>query len=90
MEKNMGIALILVVSAAVLLIGVLGRKAAYLLRFLTRMVIGGIAIHLTNSVLASLGIAWSVGLNLISLFLVGSLGMGGFGMLYAILLYINL
>ena len=37
-----------------------------------------------------IGIGLAVGLNLLSLCVVGGLGIGGFGMLYAILLYMNL
>lgn len=90
MDTSTGVLLIVAACAAVLVIGVLRRKAAFLLHFLVRMLIGGMAIYITNGCLASAGIGLAVGLNIFSLFTVGSLGIGGFGMLYAILLYMNL
>ena len=90
MDTSTGIILIIAACAAVLVIGVLRRKAAFLLHFLVRMLVGGVAIYLTNGCLASAGIGLSVGLNMLNLFVVGCLGTGGFGMLYAILLYMNL
>ena len=48
------------------------------------------AIYMTNGWLASAGIGLAVGLNALTLCIVGCLGTGGFGMLYAILLYMNL
>ena len=90
METTTGIFLIIAACAAVLMIGYLRRKAAFLLHFLVRMFVGAVAIYLTNGWLASAGISLAVGLNLMNLCIVGCLGTGGFGILYAILLYMNL
>ena len=90
MNTSTGIILIIAACALVLVIGALRRKAAFLLHFLVRMLVGGMAIYFTNGCLASVGIGLAVGLNLFTLCVVGCLGTGGFGMLYAILLYMNL
>ncbi len=90
MDTMTGMLLIAAACAAVLLIGIMHRKAAFLLNFLVRMIVGALAITATNSALASVGVSAFVGLNVWSLFTVGTLGIGGFGMLYAILLYMNL
>ena len=90
MDTSTGIILIIAACALVLVIGALRRKAAFLLHFLVRMLVGGMAIYVTNGCLASAGIGLSVGLNILNLCIVGCLGTGGFGMLYAILLYMNL
>lgn len=90
MDTSTGILLILAAAIAVLVIGIMRRKAAFLLHFLVRMIVGAFAIMVTNSALASAGIGVFVGLNLWSLLTVGTLGIGGYGMLYAILLYMNL
>ena len=90
MNTSTGMILIVAACVFVLVIGVLRRKAAFLLHFLVRMIIGGMAIYVTNGCLASVGIGLAVGLNLFNLIIVGCLGTGGFGMLYAILLYMNL
>ena len=90
MQTTTGIILIIAACALVLTIGFLRRKAAFLLRFLVRMFVGGMAIYVTNGCLASAGIGLAVGLNIVNLCIVGCLGTGGFGLLYAILLYMNL
>ena len=90
MNTSTGVILIIAACVLVLAIGVLRRKAAFLLHFLVRMLVGGIAIYMTNNCLASVGIGLAVGLNVLNLCIVGCLGTGGFGMLYAILLYMNL
>ena len=90
MDTFTGMIVIIAACVLVLIIGVLRRKAAFLLRFFVRMLVGGIAIYITNGCLASAGIGVAVGLNIWNLCIVGCLGTGGFGMLYAILLYMNL
>ena len=90
MSTSTGIMLIITACALVLIIGVLRRKAAFLLHFFVRMLGGGMAIYVTNGCLASAGIGLAVGLNILNLCIVGCLGTGGFAMLYAILLYMNL
>lgn len=90
MDTSTGMLVIIAACMAVLVIGVLRRKAAFLLHFLVRMLVGAVAIYFTNGCLSAAGIGLAVGLNLLNLCVVGSLGIGGFGMLYAILLYMNL
>ena len=90
MSTSTGIMLIITACALVLIIGVLRRKAAFLLHFFVRMLVGGMAIYVTNGCLASAGIGLAVGLNILNLCIVGCLGTGGIAMLYAILLYMNL
>lgn len=90
MDTMTGMLLIVTACVAVLFISIMRRKAAFLLHFLVRVIVGAFAIMATNSALASVGVSVFVGLNLWSLLTVGTLGIGGFGMLYAILLYMNL
>ena len=90
MDTMTGMLLIVAACVAVLFISIMRRKAAFLLHFLVRVIVGAFAIMATNSALASVGVSVFVGLNLWSLLTVGTLGIGGFGMLYVILLYMNL
>ena len=90
MNTSTGAILIIAACVLVLVIGVLRRKAAFLLHFLVRMLVGGMAIYFINGCLSSAGLGLAVGLNILSLCVVGCLGTGGLGMLYAILLYMNL
>ena len=57
------------------------------LNFLLRMVFGAIGIQIINAILISQNIGVFVGLNILTLLTVGSLGTGGFALLYGILFY---
>lgn len=72
------------VCALVLLITLLKRRAQIVLGFFVRMVLGMICIAFTNDLLATQGIALSVGMNPISLLTTGTLGFGGVALLYGI------
>ena len=54
------------------------------LNFLLRMVFGAIGIQLINALLLSQNIYVFVGLNVLTLLTVGSLGISGLGLLYGI------
>ena len=73
------------VLGVVLFIIVIGKKMQVLLNFMIRVVLGGIGIIYVNDFFASQEIAISVGLNPVSLLIVGILGIGGFALLYGIL-----
>ena len=53
-----------------------------ILNFLLRMVFGAVGIKLINAILISQNISIFVGLNLLALLTVGSLGISGLGLLY--------
>ena len=55
-----------------------------ILNFLLRMVFGAIGIQLINAVLISQNISVFVGLNILTLLTVGSLGISGLWLLYGI------
>ena len=57
------------------------------LNFLLRMVFGAIGIQIINAILISQNIGVFVGLNILTLLTVGSLGISGFALIYAILIY---
>ena len=59
-------------------------KALKVLNFLLRMVFGAIGIQLINALLLSQNISVFVGLNVLTLLTVGSLGISGLGLLYGI------
>lgn len=54
------------------------------LNFLLRMVFGAIGIQIINAILISQNISVFVGLNVLTLLTVGSLGISGLGLLYGI------
>ncbi len=75
------------ICALVLLIGLLKRKAAIVLNFLVRTVVGCAAITIFNGFLQKQGIPVAAGVNALNLLTVGSLGTGGFALIYGILFY---
>ncbi len=79
--------LIILICAAVLLIGAVRKKTEWLLNVTMRGVLGTIAIYFINSVLAVMGISAGVGINLITVLTSGILGFPGLAVLYGIGIY---
>lgn len=89
MDIKYGILAVAGICVLVLLIGILRRKAEVVLNFLVRMVVGMVGVYIVNLILAQRGIDLAVGLNAISALTLGSLGFGGFLLLYGVL-FLNL
>lgn len=87
MNKEIGIAAILVICIVVLCIGMMKQKAEILLNFVVRVVIGAAAVYFTNDILAAQGSSIALGINPTSLLTIGVLGAGGYGLLYGIMIY---
>lgn len=87
MDKNMGMFAIVGICLLVLMIGLLRQRAEFLLNFLVRGFLGLVGIYLCNMALAELGISCAVGIGPLSFLTVGTLGTGGFGLLYGIVFY---
>lgn len=68
----------------ILLIALLKKRARFLLNFLVRIILGGIGIYFANNLLKEQQIAVAVGLNPVSLLTIGTLGISGFVLLYAL------
>ena len=86
MDIKYAVISVLAVCGLVLLIGVLRRKAEVVLNFFVRMVVGLVGVYIVNVILAKNGIDLAVGVNAVSALTLGSLGFGGFLLLYGILL----
>ena len=57
----------------------------FILNFLLRIVFGVIAIYVVNTLFSTtLGIGVHIGLNLLNLLTIGTLGISGFGLVFAI------
>lgn len=89
MDLRYGIIAVAGICVLVLVIGILRRKAEFVLNFFVRMVIGLVGVYVVNAILAQKGIDLSVGINAVSALTLGSLGFGGFALLYGIL-FLNL
>ncbi|MDD6057135.1 MAG: pro-sigmaK processing inhibitor BofA family protein [Clostridiales bacterium] len=86
MTQDISVGIIAVSCGVVCLIGLLKRRAQFLLYFFVRMILGAAGIFFMNYALEKQGILVSVGLNPISLLTTGSLGFSGFALLYLIVL----
>lgn len=86
MDMTYGAVAIVLVCGIVFLIGFLRKRAEIVLNFFVRMIVGLVGIYVVNLILARNGIALAVGLNAVSALTVGSLGFGGFLLLYGVVL----
>ncbi len=86
-HKETGIVIIFGICVLVLLIGALKQKAQIFFRFIGRVALGAVAIYLTNRMLPGNLEMLAVGINPVSLLTVGVLGVGGYGLMYGILIY---
>ena len=77
MDLKYGVLAVAGICVLVLLIGVLN--------FTVRIVVGFIGVYFLNAFLARQGIDVAVGLNVFSALTLGTLGMGGFALLYGIM-----
>ena len=84
MEQKYGAVIILSMCVVVLLIGMMKKKAERILNFFVRMVVGLVCVYFLNSFLQANGVAVAVGINPLSAITLGSLGTGGFALLYGI------
>jgi inhibitor of the pro-sigma K processing machinery len=90
MENLGGMAAIVGVCALVLVIGVLGKRAQWLVNFVLRAVMGTVGIYFLNYLLAMQNISLAVGINPVTVLTSGILGFPGIAVLYGIDLFKNL
>lgn len=82
-----GVIAIVGICIFILAIGALKKKSKMVFHFFFRAVLGLICIYFCNKFLKMQQIDLVVGLNPISFLTVGSLGFGGFALLYGIMVY---
>lgn len=87
MEQKYGIIAIAGICLVVLLMGIMKQKVKVAATFFCRAAIGIVGIGVANKVLESQGIAIAVGVNPVSAVTIGTLGISGFVLLYAIMVY---
>lgn len=86
----MEIGIICGVCGLVLIIGLMKRKAEYILNFLVRAVVGLIGIYFLDQLMVQKGIDMVLGINPVNALTIGALGVGGFALLYGIMWYHSL
>ena len=87
MENYYGITAIAGICVVVLLMGMMKQKAGWISAFILRCAAGTVGICVVNSLLESLGISVAAGVNPVNVLTIGTLGIGGFGLVYGILFY---
>ncbi len=85
-----GVLAIVAICVLVLVIGTVKQKSKMFFNFLIRAVLGVTGIYFCNQFLEMQKISVTVGLNPISFLTVGTLGFGGFALLYGIMFYQSL
>ena len=86
-DNMLGVTVIIVICAAVLIMGVMKRKMEWLLNIFMRSILGTIAIYFINNGLASMGIELGVGINPLTVLTSGILGLPGLAAIYGIGFY---
>jgi pro-sigmaK processing inhibitor BofA len=84
MDTRLGMLVIIGVCVLVLLIGLVRKRAEFVINFVLRGTMGLVAIYILNEVFAVQSIQLSVGINPISVSLVSFLGLPGVALLYGI------
>jgi inhibitor of the pro-sigma K processing machinery len=87
MENLGGMAAIVGVCALVLVIGVLGKRAEWLVNFVMRAVMGSVGIYFLNYLFTLKNISLAVGINPATVLTSGILGFPGLVVLYGINLF---
>ena len=87
MENYYGIAAIAGICALVLLMGMMKQKTGWISVFILRCVGGTVGICAVNAILESLGISVAAGINPVNILTIGTLGISGLALIYAILFY---
>lgn len=87
MEKYYGVAMIAVICVLILFIGAMKQKAEILTTFVLRAFAGSVGIYAVNGMLKSQGLEVVPGVNPVTVLTVGTLGISGFALIYAILFY---
>lgn len=87
MENYYGIAAIGLICLVVLLMGNMKQKTGMISTFVLRAFAGALGICVVNEILKSQGIAVAPGVNPATVLTVGTLGISGFALIYAILFY---
>ena len=84
MEKYYGVAMIAVICVLILFIGAMKQKAEILTTFVLRAFAGAVGIYAVNGMLKSQGLEVVPGVNPVTGLTVGTLGISGFALIYAI------
>ncbi len=87
MEKYYGVAAIAVICVLILFMGAMKQKAEALTTFVLRSFAGAVGICFVNEILKNQGISSVPGVNPVTVLTIGSLGISGFALIYAILFY---
>ena len=87
MEQEYGMIAIAGICLVVVFMGIMKKKARAAATFLSRAAVGIVGISVVYMMLEAQGIAIVVGVNPVSALTIGILGISGFALLYAIMIY---
>lgn len=79
--------LIIIICLTLLIISLVKHNFDLIVNFGLRIVAGLLAIYILNTILQIFNVDLGVGINTLTAFVVGTLGLPGFVMLYAIAIY---
>ncbi len=79
--------IIIIISVVLLIISIVKQRFDLLVNFALRIVAGLLAIYILNTLLQSIGVDLSVGMNALNALIIGVLGLPGFALLYGLALF---
>lgn len=87
MNIESGMLLMVFICGIVLVIVLFKSKIEFIINMVLRMMMGTIGVYFVNSILFSQGMEFGIGINLITLLTLGTLGFPGFLLLYGMVFY---
>lgn len=87
MSKSQGMLCMFFIFGVVLIILLFKTKIEFFINMVLRMMMGTIGVCFVNSILLSQGLETSIGINPVTLGLLGVLGLPGFVLLYGMAFY---
>ena len=87
MDRETGMFFLGVICGIVLVIVLFKSKVEFLINMVLRMMMGTIGVCFVNSILVSQGIELGIGINVVTLLTLGTLGLPGFLLLYGMVFY---
>lgn len=87
MSKSQGMLYMVLIFGVVLMIILFKNKIEFFINMVLRMMMGTIGVCVVNGILLSLGIESGIGVNVMTLGIIGILGFPGFVLLYGMVFY---
>lgn len=87
MNTETGMLLMIFICGIVLVIVLFKSKIEFVINMVLRMMMGTVGVYFVNSILLAQGLECGIGINLVTMLTMGTLGLPGFLLLYGMVFY---